>query len=98
MQSYIGIAIFIASLTVPAVSHAQSAPLPAQPTPPATPSSPPEIIAPKDSMTGDAHGGVLHPPNVDPGIDIKPPADPPQSMPVVPRPGSPGGNPKIVPK
>jgi hypothetical protein len=49
-------------------------------------------------MTGEAHGGVVHPPNVDPGINIKPPADAPQSMPIVPPPGSPGGNPNVVPK
>jgi len=98
MRGYIGIAICMASLTIPGLSHAQSAPPPAQPTPPTTPSSPPEIVAPKDTMTGEAHGGVVHPPNVDPGINIKPPADAPQSMPIVPPPGSPGGNPNVVPK
>ena len=98
MRAYITIAMYIASVIVPATSHGQSAPPSAQPTPPATPSSPPEIVAPKDNAIGEAHGGVLHPPNVDPGISVKPLVDTPQSMPVIPPPGSPGGNPNVIPK
>jgi hypothetical protein len=84
----------VTGLIVPGVLQAQQS----QPTPPTTPSPPPEIVAPRDDTAGTATGGVLHPPNVDPGINIKPPADAPQSMPVVPPPGSPGGNPNVVPK
>ena len=40
--------------------------------------------------------GVLCPPNVDP--DIKAPTPPGGSMPVIPPPGSPGGNPNVQPK
>jgi hypothetical protein len=40
--------------------------------------------------------GVLCPPNVDP--DIKAPTPPSGNMPVIPPPGSPGGNPSVQPK
>jgi len=40
--------------------------------------------------------GVLCPPNVDP--DIKAPTPPVGKMPVIPPPGSPGGNPSVQPK
>jgi hypothetical protein len=40
--------------------------------------------------------GVLCPPNVDP--DIKAPTPPGGAMPVIPPPGSPGGNPNVQPK
>lgn len=44
-------------------------------------------------------GGVIHPPaNPDPGL-IKPAPDlGPHSMPVIPPPGTPGGNPEVKPK
>jgi hypothetical protein len=42
-------------------------------------------------------GGVICPPNVDPGM--KTPAPPETGkMPVIPPPGSPGGDPKVQPK
>jgi hypothetical protein len=47
----------------------------------------------------DRSGGVIRPPaGVDPGIAKPPPAVSPHSTPVVPPPGSPGGNPEIEPK
>ena len=44
----------------------------------------------------DQSGGVICPPNVDPGI--KTPAPDTGKMPVIPPPGSPGGDPKVQPK
>jgi hypothetical protein len=46
----------------------------------------------------DRSGGVIHPPgNVDPEIHVAPPATG-DKMPVVPAPGSPGGDPSVKPK
>ena len=46
----------------------------------------------------DRSGGVIHPPaNVDPEMRVKPPATG-DKMPVVPAPGSPGGDPTVKPK
>jgi len=43
-------------------------------------------------------GGVIKPPeNVDPGLQKKPPEDS-GKMPVIPPPGSPGGDPNVKPK
>jgi len=44
----------------------------------------------------DQGGGVICPPSVDPGI--KTPAPDTGNMPVIPPPGSPGGDPKVQPK
>ena len=41
-------------------------------------------------------GGVICPPQVDPSIKKPAPSD--GSMPVIPPPGSPGGNPNVQPK
>jgi hypothetical protein len=44
-------------------------------------------------------GGVIHPPSeVDPGAVKPPPQMPPQSTPVVPPPGTPGGDEQVQPK
>ena len=44
-------------------------------------------------------GGVIHPPtNVDPGLTRPAPEVGPHSMPVIPPPGTPGGNPDVKPK
>jgi hypothetical protein len=46
----------------------------------------------------DQSGGVIHPPgNVDSGIQVTPPATG-DKMPIVPAPGSPGGDPTVKPK
>jgi hypothetical protein len=46
----------------------------------------------------DRSGGVIHPPgNVDPEIHVAPPVTG-DKMPVVPAPGSPGGDPSVRPK
>jgi hypothetical protein len=44
----------------------------------------------------DQGGGVICPPDVDPGI--KTPAPETGKMPVIPPPGSPGGDPRVQPK
>jgi len=47
----------------------------------------------------DRQGGVIHPPSdVDPGMTQAPPAISPESTPVIPPPGSPGGKPGVNPK
>ena len=44
-------------------------------------------------------GGVIHPPaDVDPGLTQAAPDIGPHSMPVIPPPGTPGGNPDVKPK
>ena len=43
-------------------------------------------------------GGVICPPNVDPGIKAPAPAPETDKMPVIPPPGSPGGDPNVKPK
>jgi len=46
----------------------------------------------------DRSGGVIHPPaNVDPEIQVKPPATG-DKMPIVPAPGAPGGDQSVKPK
>ena len=44
-------------------------------------------------------GGVIKPSeNVDPKMQVTPPDPGPTSTPVIPPPGTPGGNPNVVPK
>ena len=45
-----------------------------------------------------AEQGTLQPPAVDPGINVPVPPQSQGTMPVIPPPGSPGGDQKIVPK
>ena len=78
--------------------------------PPSSSQPPPEQIAPHDkpglqSAQGDSMSdrlskqqGTLHPPSVDPGISAPLPSHSQGSMPVIPPPGTPGGNPSVVPK
>jgi len=47
----------------------------------------------------DRNSGVIHPPaGVDPGIAVPAPDPDPHSTPVIPPPGTPGGNPSVQPK
>ena len=83
---------------------------PANPTvplaPPSGPSPPPEKIAPSDGNTAPGNlsnrlsqqKGTITPPNVDPGLTVRPPRNGGATTPVIPPPGSPGGNPSVVPK
>jgi len=78
-------------------------PAPPGPPPPSAP-TPPEKIAPLDppvrgAPPGGSGSGVIQPSgNVDPGIQTEVPVPHPNSMPVIPPPGMPGGNPTVQPK
>ena len=91
----------------PAAPHETHAPVAA----PNSPLPPPEQIAPggrSPSVAGDDKNlsdklsrqqGMLQPPKVDPGIQAPvPPQAGHSSMPVIPPPGSRGGDQKVVPK
>lgn len=93
-------------VTVPALAQN---PQPTNPTVPVAPphaaAPPPERIAPPDSMSSgnmstrlSQQKGTITPPNVDPGMTVSPPARSGAATPVIPPPGSPGGNPSVVPK
>jgi hypothetical protein len=86
---------------------------PGQTPPPLSPagptSTPPEQIAPKSGTATMNSGntlsnalsqsnGTIMPPAVDPNITKSPPARTAGSMPVIPPPGTAGGNTKVVPK
>lgn len=85
----------------PGVTHAPVAP-------PSSASPPPERIAPpgKDMRNSKQtlsdklalQHGTLHPRAVDPGMAVKPPDNAQGNMPVIPPPGTPGGNQQVVPK
>jgi len=71
----------------------------------AAPKSPPraqtEGQAPPDDLSDslDRNKGVIRPKgDVDPDIDATPPGQPQGTMPVIPPPGSPGGDPRVQPK
>ncbi len=82
-----------------------------QPTPPSNPvapvaprngaSPPPEQVAPPDrdlSRTLSRQKGTITPPNVDPGMMVKPPSNGSARTPVIQPPGSRGSNRSVVPK
>jgi hypothetical protein len=76
-----------------AIAHAQA---PAPVAPPQT-----EGQAPAGDLSDrlDRSHGVIRPQeNVDPGIRATPPDPNPGTMPVIPPPGSPGGDPRVQPK
>lgn len=102
----------VTSLALPCIAMAQN-PQPAPPNvthppvaSPSAPQPPPEQIAPKaDTLKGttlsdklSAQQGTLRPPAVDPGIAAPMPQHSQGTMPVIPPPGTPGGNQKVVPK
>jgi hypothetical protein len=69
--------------------------------PPNAASPPPEKIAPPAgdmSSRLSRQKGTIDPPNVDPGMTVNPPAHSGTRTPVIPPPGSLGGNPSVVPK
>lgn len=75
--------------------------------PPNAPNPPPEQIAPADrgangnttlSEKLSQQQGTLKPPTVDPGIHAPVPAPMQGTMPVIPPPGTPGGDQRVVPK
>ncbi|HTI79933.1 MAG TPA: hypothetical protein VL614_05725 [Acetobacteraceae bacterium] len=86
----------------PAPPQATQAPL----APPSTSQPPPEKIAPHQGTFNQGtlsdqlsdQKGTLRPPSVDPGINAPLPMQAQGSMPVIPPPGTPGGNQGVVPK
>lgn len=76
----------------------------ANPTAPVGPpgaTSPPEQIAPPAGSMSDRlsqQRGTITPPSVDPGMTVAPAPSGRATMPVIPPPGSPGGNQSVVPK
>jgi len=62
---------------------------------------PPERIAPSDGNLSNRlaqQKGTITPPNVDPGMTVSPPRNIGTTTPVIPPPGSPGGNQSVIPK
>jgi hypothetical protein len=102
MRSFIRLAVFVPlALLVASAAFAQPRP----PSPGADQKAPRQFDAQAGQQLGQSlserlaeSGGVIHPPgNVDPGIRIPPPPTG-DKMPVVPAPGSPGGDPTVKPK
>ena len=101
-------ALSITALILVAAPAMAQNPQPTSPTNPTVPvappnsaSPPPEKIAPPDGTLSDRlsqQKGTITPPNVDPGMTVSPPAHSGATTPVIPPPGSPGGNPSVVPK
>ena len=113
MHRNIAALLVLAVAAAPAAAMAQN-PQPAPPgahapvAPPNAPSPPPEKVAP-GALSKQANNqtlsdrlseqrGTLHPSNVDPGINVTPPAHDQSTMPVIPPPGTAGGNRRVVPK
>lgn len=99
---------FVAGASIPCIAAAQN-PQPAPPqvthppiAPPSASQPPPEQIAPHGNTTLSDQlsnqKGTIHPPAVDPGINAPLPHRAQGSMPVIPPPGTPGGNQAVVPK
>ncbi len=96
--------ILLIALTAAVPALAQNA----QPTnpnvpvgPPGAATAPPERIAPPDGTLSDRlsqQRGAIKPPSVDPGMTVAPSQAGAATTPVIPPPGSPGGNQSVVPK
>jgi hypothetical protein len=91
-------------IAAPAIAQNPQPASPTNPTvpvaPPSAASPPPEKVAPAaPDMSGrlSQQKGTINPPNVDPGMTVSPPARG-GTTPVIPPPGSPGGNPSVIPK
>ena len=97
----------LAGLALPCVAGAQN-PQPAPPqevhptlAPPNASQPPPEQIAPSDNNLSEKlsrQQGMLQPNAVDPGIRAPLPPRMSDPMAVIPPPGTPGGDPKMVPR
>ncbi|MGD0105230.1 MAG: hypothetical protein ABSC06_14480 [Rhodopila sp.] len=90
---------------VPALAQNPQPTSPTNPTvpiaPPSASSPPPERIAPSDGNLSHRlaqQKGTITPPNVDPGMTVNPPPNSGATTPVIPPPGSPGGNRSVIPK
>jgi hypothetical protein len=83
-------------------------PQPASPTNPTVPIAPPNASAPPPEKIERPNAtlsnrlsqqkGTVTPPNVDPGMRVNPPRNGAGMTPVIPPPGSPGGNGSVIPK
>jgi hypothetical protein len=86
----------------PALAQSPPAASPANPTVPVAPPNaeapPPEKIAPPESNRLSQQKGTITPPNVDPGMMVSPPKNSGMTTPVIPPPGSPGGDRSVIPK
>ncbi len=89
----------------PALAQNPQPTSPTNPTVPVAPpnaaSPPPEKIAPPDNTLSNRlsqQKGTIAPPNVDPGMTVTPPRNGRVTTPVIPPPGSPGGNRSVIPK
>jgi hypothetical protein len=102
----------LATISSPGAGSAQN-PQPAPPgqiqtpvTPPHSPTPPPEQIRPPDPSAGgqtlsdrlSQQHGTLQPPAIDPGMSQPVPQRGGGAMPVIPPPGTPGGDQQVVPK
>jgi hypothetical protein len=101
-RSRTGSATWLAALAIaaafclPSATHA--AETPGSTAPPSNQPSPDSGPSGNLSERLNQSGGVIKPPeNVDPGLQKKPPEDS-AKMPVIPPPGSPGGDPNVTPK
>jgi hypothetical protein len=108
-MKHILMAVMLGIAAVPAWAQNPQPAEPHAPPPPSgpTPVAPPERMAPRDGgATGSTMSdqlsrdrGTLTPPShVDPGMTVHPGNQGAGSMPVIPPPGTPGGNPTVVPK
>jgi hypothetical protein len=84
--------LVLATAQIPVLAQTMSKPAPDSSGPQmAVPAGPP------GREGGAADRGVAHPPaGIDPGIHV--PAPQSGTMPVIPPPGTPGGNPNVIPK
>ena len=92
MKTIIACSAIVLALTAVDVSAARAQTSSTGQKPCAQPGDPSKTLSEKL----DQGGGVICPPDVDPGI--KAPAPDTGKMPVIPPPGSPGGDPKVQPK
>ena len=95
------LSLFVKAIPAMAQNPLTAAPQ-ATPTPPApqiAADTPPEMIAPSGTLSDrlDRQKGTIVPPNVDPGFSVNP-GHQTGMMPVIPAPGSPGGDQSVVPK
>jgi hypothetical protein len=98
------------ALTIAAGPALAQNPQPTSPTNPTVPVAPPNAPLPPPEQIAPAEGdgtlsdrlskqkGTIAPPDVDPGMTVKPSGQGAATTPVIPPPGSPGGNRSVVPK
>jgi hypothetical protein len=60
--------------------------------------SPPQQIVPPADPAARANGVIPAPAGIDPGIRAQRPSGAVATMPVIPPPGTPGGDPRVIPK